>query len=172
VTGGRSVLRIEGFKHSNLKTGAPNEREAHQPAAPTHARRHEHAQVRARYATRVYPCRQEARDLPRPFSRHRDGGRAVRVPAASDRDQYATTERQRDRDRAPVLLQGDTRPAGDDTTSRVRLRAAQAAARAPARGGVAPAGGRTRAEAQGGAQRCLRRWPARHGGRRTEGLRY
>jgi hypothetical protein len=38
VTGGRSVLRIEGFKHSNLKTGAPNEREAHQPAAPAHAR--------------------------------------------------------------------------------------------------------------------------------------
>src|SRR5450755_77320 len=55
MTGGRSVLRIEGFKHSNLKTGAPNEREAHQPAAPTHARRHEHAPVRARYATRVYP---------------------------------------------------------------------------------------------------------------------
>src|ERR1700686_1305025 len=50
MTGGRSVLRIEGFKHSNLKTGAPNEREAHQPAAPTHARRHEHAPVRARYA--------------------------------------------------------------------------------------------------------------------------
>jgi hypothetical protein len=37
VTGGRSVLSIEGLKHSNLKTGAPNEREAHQPAAPTHA---------------------------------------------------------------------------------------------------------------------------------------
>src|SRR6202451_760741 len=53
VTGGPSVLRIEGFKHSNLKTGAPNEREAHQPAAPTHARRHEHAPVRPRYATRV-----------------------------------------------------------------------------------------------------------------------
>src|SRR5712675_761261 len=60
VTGGRSVLRIEGFKHSNLKTGAPNEREAHQPAAPTPARRHEHAPVRARYATRVHPCCQEA----------------------------------------------------------------------------------------------------------------
>jgi integrase/recombinase XerD len=28
------VLRLEGFKHSNLKTGAPNEREAHHPAAP------------------------------------------------------------------------------------------------------------------------------------------
>ena len=25
---------------------------------------------------------------------------------------------------------------------------------------------------QGGAQRCLRRWSARHGGRRTQGLRY
>jgi tripartite-type tricarboxylate transporter receptor subunit TctC len=28
-------LRIEGFTHSNLKTGAPNEREAHQPLAVT-----------------------------------------------------------------------------------------------------------------------------------------
>src|ERR1700743_765938 len=131
-------------------------------------RHKKNAQSRSRYATRVYPCRQEARDLPRTFSRHRDGGRAARVPAASDRDQYATTERQRDRDRAPVLLQGDTRPAGDDTTSRVRLRTAQAAARALARGGGALAGGRTRAEAQGGAQRCVRCWTARHGGRRTE----
>jgi hypothetical protein len=42
-------------------------KEAHQPAAPTHARRHEHAPVRARYATRVYPCCQEARELPRPL---------------------------------------------------------------------------------------------------------
>src|SRR3984885_3201579 len=109
VTGGRSVLRIEGFKHSNLKTGAPNEREAHQPAAPTHARRHEHAQVRTRYATRVYPCRQEARDFPRPFPRRRDGGRAARVPTASDRDGCATTEHQRDRDCTSVLLQGDAR---------------------------------------------------------------
>ena len=29
VTDGRSVLRIEGFKHSNLKTGAHNERDRH-----------------------------------------------------------------------------------------------------------------------------------------------
>jgi len=36
----------------------------------------------------------------------------------------------------------------------------------------AAAGGRTRAQAQGGAQRCLRCWSARHGGGRTEGLRY
>src|ERR1700743_808649 len=70
-------------------------------------RHKKNAQSRSRYATRVYPGPQEARDLPRTFSRHRDGGRAARVPAASDRDQYATTERQRDRDRAPVLLQGD-----------------------------------------------------------------
>ena len=44
--------------------------------------------------------------------------------------------------------------------------------RALARRGVAPAGGRTRAQAQSGAQRCLRRWSARHGGRRTEDLRH
>ena len=78
----------------------------------------------------------------------------------------------RDRDRAPVLLQSDARPAGDDATSRVRLRAAQAAARALARRGVAPPGGRARAQAQGGAQRHRRRWSASHGGGRAEGLRH
>jgi hypothetical protein len=31
MTGKRSVLRIEGFRNLNLKTGDPNEREAHQP---------------------------------------------------------------------------------------------------------------------------------------------
>src|SRR6266481_6075005 len=147
MTGRALRLEDRGVKHSNLETGAPNEREAHQPAAPTHARRHEHAPVRARYATRVYPGCQEARELSRPFPSPRDPRRAARVPAASDRDQFATTEHQRDRDGAPVLLQGDARPAGDDAPSRVRLRAAQAAARALARRGAAPAGGRTRAQA-------------------------
>ena len=66
------------------------------------------------------------------------------VPAASDRDRCAAPERQHDRDGAAVLLQGDARPARDDAPSRVRLRAAQAAARALARRGAAPAGGRAR----------------------------
>src|SRR5580693_2675522 len=57
VTGGRSVLRIEGFKHSNLKTGAPNEREAHQPAASAHDRRHDGAKLRREDAQRLYPAR-------------------------------------------------------------------------------------------------------------------
>ena len=58
------------------------------------------------------------------------------LPAASDRDRCAATEHQRDRDGAALLLQGHARPAGDDAPSRVRLRAAQAAARALARGGL------------------------------------
>src|SRR3984893_15784138 len=66
VTGGRSVLRIEGFKHSNLKTGAPNEREAHQPAAPAHDRRHDGAQLRREDAQRLYPARQYIYSLSRP----------------------------------------------------------------------------------------------------------
>ena len=41
-----------------------------------------------------------------------------------------------------------------------------------ARGGATPAGGGARAQAQGGAQRRLRRRSARHGGGRAEGLRY
>jgi hypothetical protein len=38
---GCSVLRIEGGKHSNPQDRSPNEQDAHQPAAPAHARRHE-----------------------------------------------------------------------------------------------------------------------------------
>src|ERR1700733_9395686 len=48
------ALRLEdwGVKHSNLKTGVRNERAAHQPAAPTYARRHERAALHGGYATR------------------------------------------------------------------------------------------------------------------------
>src|SRR5438105_4019355 len=69
-----------------------------------------------------------------PISRHCDCRRPARLPAAPDRDQRSTANHQRDGGGAAVLLQGDTRPAGDDTTSRIRLRAAQAAARSLARG--------------------------------------
>src|ERR1700682_264919 len=40
----------------------------------------------------------------------------------------AAPDHQRDRDGAPVLLQGDARPAGDNASSGLRLRTAQAAA--------------------------------------------
>jgi hypothetical protein len=66
------------------------------------------------------------------------------VPAASDRDRRSAADHQCDRDGAAVLLQGDTRPAGDDAASGVRLRDAQAAARALARGGAAPCSRRAR----------------------------
>src|SRR6266852_3608155 len=66
VTGGRSVLRIEGSINLHLKTGAPNEREAHQPAAPAHDRRHDGAQLRREDAQRLYPARQDIHNLSRP----------------------------------------------------------------------------------------------------------
>jgi hypothetical protein len=56
--------------------------------------------------------RTRSRGKVRRHGRQRDGGRAARVPAASNRDRFAATEHQRDRDGAPVLLQGDARPAG------------------------------------------------------------
>src|SRR5215831_1770641 len=79
---------------------------------------------------------------------------------------------QHDGDGVAVLLQGNARPAGDDPTSRIRLRAAQATARALARGGAAPAGGGPWSQVQGGAQRRLRGRSAGHGGCRTKGLRH
>src|SRR5438477_13164530 len=123
-------LEDRGVKHSNLKTGAPDEREAHQPAAPADARGYERPPVHARYATRVHPSRQEAGGFPRPVPRHGDPGRAARVPAVSDRDGCAADEHQRDRDGAALLLQGDARSAADDTASGVRLLTTQAPARA------------------------------------------
>src|ERR1700687_1480184 len=62
--------------------------------------------------------------------RHRDCGRPARVPTAPDRERRSAANHQHDGDGAAVLLQGNARPARDDTTSRIRLRAAQAAARA------------------------------------------
>src|SRR5207253_7097031 len=52
---------------------------------------------------------------------------------APDRGRRSAADHQRDGDGAAVLLQGNARPAGDDATSRIRLRAEQAAARALAR---------------------------------------
>jgi integrase len=50
------VLRLEdrGVKHSNLKTGAPNEREAHRPIAPAHDRGHERTQAQCGHAEEPY----------------------------------------------------------------------------------------------------------------------
>src|SRR5882757_1066029 len=66
---------------------------------------------------------QEAGGLFGPVSRHRDGRRPTRVPTAPDRGRRSAADHQRDGDGAAVLLQGNARPAGDDTTSRIRLRA-------------------------------------------------
>jgi site-specific recombinase XerD len=46
VTGGALRLEDRGVKHSNLKTGAPHEREAHQPVASSLDRGHVCPQVR------------------------------------------------------------------------------------------------------------------------------
>src|ERR1700690_1187811 len=133
VTGGRSVLRIEGFKHSNLKTGAPNERQA--PISPLRQRLLENMNMR-----RFVPDTQ------------REYIRAVKKLASflGRSPDTATPEELR----AFQLhltwtgLQPQTINAtGDDAPSCVRLRAAQAAARALARRGVAPARIRPRAQA-------------------------
>ena len=44
-------MRIEGSINLHLKTGAPNEREAHQPAAPAHDRRHDRCATSLRRRT-------------------------------------------------------------------------------------------------------------------------
>src|ERR1700732_4527521 len=107
VTGGRSVLRIEGFKHSNLKTGAPNEREAHQPAAPAHDRRHDGAQLRREDAQRLYPARQDIYSLSRPRAGYARGRGSSPFPAASEADRGACAEQETRKatdEPAPIVL--------------------------------------------------------------------
>src|SRR5919204_4081268 len=48
MTGGLSVFEDRGVKAPQPQDRSSNEREAHQPAAPTHARRHERARAHAR----------------------------------------------------------------------------------------------------------------------------
>src|SRR3954467_3091068 len=56
----RAASRLEdrGVRTLVLKTGAPDDRDGHQPAAPAHDRRHDGPQFRGEDAERLHPPRQ------------------------------------------------------------------------------------------------------------------
>src|SRR3954471_20871856 len=57
----RAASRLEdrGVRNLVLKTGAPDDRDGHQPAAPAHDRRHDGPQFRGEDAERLHPPGQE-----------------------------------------------------------------------------------------------------------------
>ena len=171
MTGGRSVLRIEGFTNSNLKTGAPNEREAHQPAAPAHDRRHDGPQLRGEDAERLHPPGQDLRCLPRPIARYGHGRGSAPLPAAPDRGRRPPADHQQRGLGPAVLLLRHGGPARRDQAADVRRRAAQDPRRVEPQGGGALSGGGAWAEVQGCPECRLRRGPARVRGRCAQGQR-
>src|SRR4051812_32179206 len=76
-----SRLEDRGVRNLVLKTGAPDDRDGHQPAAPAHDRRHDGPQFRGEDAERLHPPRQEPHGLPRPIARHGHSRGAVSLPA-------------------------------------------------------------------------------------------
>src|SRR4051795_2882230 len=68
----RTASRLEdrGVRNLVLKTGAPDDRDGHQPAAPAHDRRHDGPQFRGEDVERLHPPRQEPHGLPRPTARY------------------------------------------------------------------------------------------------------
>ena len=147
-------------------------RQAHQPAASAHDRRHDGASVQGEGAEGLRPARQNLCGLPRPVARYGDEGGPSPLSVASGAAADQPGFDQRRRRRASVLLHRDARTARPRSSSDDREQAAQGAGRAqPGRGG-APARSRAGPEVQGRAQRRLRRGPARVRGRAPEGVRH
>src|ERR1700730_17848321 len=135
MTGGGSVLRIEGSQHSNLETGAPM---SEKPISPLRQRMLEDMSLRGFTPDTQRDYIRAVKKLAAFLGRSPDTATAEDLRAFQlhlTATGVQPPDHQRDGDGAAVLLQGDARPAGDDATSRIRLRAAQAAARALPRGG-------------------------------------
>src|SRR5215831_16736965 len=95
MTGELSVLRIDGFQTSNLKTGAlTDESEAYQRTSPPHARGHGGAQIQRSDLLELYPPHRGVCQVPRPLSRHGHCGRRAAFPGAYDRERRTAVEPQ------------------------------------------------------------------------------
>src|SRR4029450_8530704 len=83
----RAASRLEDrwVRNLVLKTGAPDDRDGHQPAAAAHDRRHDGPQFRGEDAERLHPPSQEPPRLSRPTARYGHGRGSPPLPAASDR---------------------------------------------------------------------------------------
>ena len=98
-------------------------------------------------------------------------GRAP-LPAASDSERRWRADHQPDHLDAAVLLSGHAEAARDRRPYACHSRAAQAAGGPQPRGSGAAARCCTGAEVQGGIERGLWRWPARHRSGLAQGLRH
>src|SRR5882724_2011723 len=158
MTGGRSVLRIEG---SSTPTSRQEPPMSEKPISPLRQRMLEDMSLRG-----FTPDTQ------------RDYIRAVKKLAAFLRQSPDTATAEDLRAFQLHLTAAGVQPPTINATVtvlrfffKVTLDRPETT-RGLARGGAAPAGGGPRSQAQGGAQRCLRGRPAGHGGCRAEGLRH
>ena len=145
-------------------------REAHQPVAPTHDRRHDGAPIQGEGSERLRPAREEVRNLPRPVAGHGDerGPSPISTPhgaAAGQPVVYQLRHR-----RAAILLHRDARTAQPRSPFEARDRAAQDAHRPEPGGSGAPYRSRARPQVQGRSQRRLRRGSSGVRGREPEGV--
>jgi len=170
-TRGRACLKIMGFNPMRDRSFR-NVRQAHQPAASAHDRRHDGAPVQGEGAERLRSARQNLRGLPRSVARYGDERGPSPLPAASGAATDQCRVDQRRHRRGAVLFHRDARTARPRSPSDDREHAAQGAGRAEPGGSGASPRSRARPQVQGRAQRRLRRRPAGVRGREPEGVRY
>ena len=117
---GWDCLKIVGFLTPMRDRSFRDARQAHQPIAPAHDRRHDGAPVQGEGAERLRPARQNLRGLSRPFAGHRHERGPWPLSGASGAAADRRSDHQRRHRRAPVLFQRDARtprpcPSSDDS---------------------------------------------------------
>ncbi len=147
-------------------------RQADQPAASAHDRRHDGASLQGEGAEGLRPARQNLRGLPRTVAGHGDQRGPSPFSAAYGAAADQPRVHQRRHLRAAVLFHRDARTARSRSPSDDREQAAQGAGRAERGGSGASPRSRAGPQVQSRAQRRLRRGPARARGREPEGVRH
>src|SRR6516162_10532723 len=98
------------FQHSNLRTGAFDERQADQRSSPPHDRGHDGPQLWREDTARLYPAYRDLCQISRPLPRYREWRRHPRLPARTGRAGCAATEDEYPGLGVALLLHHHTRP--------------------------------------------------------------
>ena len=92
MTGRASRPEDWEFQHSNLGTGAFDERQADHRSSPPHDRGHDGPQLWREDPARLYPAYRDLCQISRPLPRYRDRRRHPPLPARTGRAGCAATE--------------------------------------------------------------------------------
>ena len=145
MTGRASRPEDWGFQHSNLRTGAFDERQADQRSSPPHDRGHDGPELQRQDPARLYPAHRDLCQISRPLARYRDRRRHPPLPACAGRAGRAAPEDERAGLGVALLLHHHARPRRPRPSAGPHALSAQAAA-----------GARCRSRSPG----CSRRRPA------------